>query len=61
MNKSIESIAEQFIDEGQVADCNKDVPHNPWVYSQASTRELKFADELAYDPRLHVSGIVYGD
>lgn len=61
MNKDINKIAETYEDEGQIAEHNKEVSSHPWAYTQSPDKALKFADDIAYDPRLFVAGIVYGE
>ena len=62
--KTLDKVANQTVTaddvEKMVAD-NSKVSKYAWAYTQRDEKELSFHEDVAYDPRLIDSGVVYGD
>ena len=61
MSKQLEKLAENYVDNGELKDANADASKHPYAYTQRAEQELRFPKDVAYDPRLIVAGITYGD
>lgn len=62
--KTLDKVANQTVTAGDVEKMvtdNSKVSQYAWAYTQRDEKELTFHEDIAYDPRLIDSGVVYGD
>lgn len=59
--KDLENIQPTVESEEVRVKKNDKVSRHPHAYTQQEGKDLRFAPEIAHDPRLIKGGIVYGD
>jgi len=65
MNKQLKKLASKTVSDRDVEalkiDNAQNASQHPWAYTQRDEKDLAFAPEISYDPRLINAGVVHGD